>query len=133
MKFNKLIPELSVLNISVSRKFYEDLGFEVKYERVENKFCFIEYQGNQLMIEEVNDNWDIGCELEYPYGRGMNISMEVSNIEDVYKRARQCNYKIFIDIMTNKYRVDDINYLDREFLIQDPDGYVLRFNDSRGE
>lgn len=133
MKFNKLIPELSVSNISVSRKFYESLGFEVKYERVEDKFCFIEYQGNQLMIEEVNGNWDTGADLKYPYGRGINISMEVSNIEDVYKRARECNYKIFIDIMTNKYRVDDVNYLDREFLIQDPDGYLLRFNDSMSE
>ena len=133
MKFNKLIPELSVSDISVSRKFYENLGFEIKYDRVEDKFCFIEYQGNQLMIEEVNGNWDTGAELKYPFGRGINISMEVSNIEDVYTRARECNYKIFVDIMTNEYRVGDVNYLDREFLIQDPDGYVLRFNDSRNE
>lgn len=41
MKFNKLIPELSVSNISKSRKFYEDLGFVVKYESVQDKFCFI--------------------------------------------------------------------------------------------
>lgn len=131
MEFNKLIPELSVSNISKSRKFYEDLGFVVKYERVQDKFCFIEYQGNQLMIEEINDNWDTGAELKYPFGRGINISMEVSDIEEVYNNAKKANYEIFIDIMINKYKADDVEYLDREFLIQDPDGYLLRFNDSK--
>ena len=35
MKFNSLIPELSVSNIEVSRKFYLNIGFKIKYERPE--------------------------------------------------------------------------------------------------
>ena len=31
IKFNKLIPELSVSNIDDSKKFYTELGFEIKY------------------------------------------------------------------------------------------------------
>jgi len=42
MQFNKLIPELSVRDINVSKKFYLDLGFKIMYEREENKFCFVE-------------------------------------------------------------------------------------------
>ncbi len=80
IKFNSLIPELSVSNIDLSRKFYEDLGFKCMYERKENKFCFLKLDNNQLMIEEINNNWNVG-ELKYPYGRGINISMEVRNIE----------------------------------------------------
>ena len=30
--------------------------------------------------------------------------------------------------MINKYKVNEIIYEDKEFLVQDPDGYLLRFN-----
>ena len=30
--------------------------------------------------------------------------------------------------MINQYQVKDTVYEDKEFLIQDPDGYLLRFN-----
>ena len=126
MKFNKLIPELSVSNIEESKKFYLNLGFKIMYERLENKFCFIQYEENQLMIEENNDNWNTGV-MEHPYGRGINISMEVSNVEILRNNAITNNYKLYKDIMINKYRVDDKIYIDKEFLIQDPDGYLLRF------
>lgn len=128
MKFNKLIPELSVSNIEESKKFYLNLGFKIKYERPENKFCFLELEKNQLMIEEINNNWNTG-KLEYPFGRGINISMEVNNINLIYQKAIQNNYNIFKNIMTNKYRVGDNLIEEHEFLIQDPDGYLLRFND----
>ena len=132
MKFNKLIPELSVSNIEESKKFYLNLGFKIKYERLENKFCFLELEENQLMIEEINNNWNTG-ELEYPFGRGINISMEVNNINLIYQKAIQNNYNIFKNIMTNKYRVGDNLIEEHEFLIQDPDGYLLRFFEDIGE
>lgn len=128
MKFNKLIPELSVRDIKRSKKFYLDLGFEIKYERAENKFCFLELEGNQLMIEEINNNWNTGV-LEYPFGRGINISMEVKDINLIYQKAVLNDYKIFKSIMINKYRVKDKIIKEHEFLIRDPDGYLLRFND----
>ena len=55
MIFNKLIPELSVTDINVSLNFYLSLGFHIVYERKETKFAFIELEGNQLMLEEIND------------------------------------------------------------------------------
>ncbi len=129
MKFNKLIPELSVTNLEQSKKFYQSLGFEIMYERPKDKFCFIEYDGNQLMLEQLNDHWNIKALIEYPFGRGINISMEVSNIKIIRDRALEHNYPLFRDIMINDYQVNDKVYHDREFLIQDPDGYLLRFND----
>lgn len=128
IKYNSLIPELSVSDINVSKKFYTDLGFVVKYKREENCFCFIELEGNQLMLEKVNDNWNTGV-LEYPYGRGINISMTVSDINDIYNKAILNNYKIFSEIEIHEYRVGEETIYEHEFLIQDPDGYLLRFND----
>lgn len=127
MKFNNLIPELSVTDIEKSKEFYLSLGFKIKYERPENKFCFLELEENQIMIEEINDNWNTGT-LEYPFGRGINISMSVSNVKELYNNIINENIKPFKELETHSYRVDDINYEDIEFLIQDPDGYLLRFN-----
>lgn len=124
--FNKLIPELSVSNIENSKQFYLSLGFSILYERVEDKFCFLELDGCQLMIEEINDNWNTG-KLEYPYGRGMNISMEVKDIDSIYYKLKEKAYPIFQDMQVDKYQVDDKVYFDKEFLIQDVDGYLLRF------
>lgn len=127
MKFNSLIPELSVTDINKSKEFYLSLGFQIKYERVEDKFCFLELENNQIMIEQINHNWNTAT-LEYPFGRGINISMSVSNVNELYKKIINKNIKPFKELETHSYRVDDINYEDIEFLIQDPDGYLLRFN-----
>ena len=127
MKFNSLIPELSVTNLEESLSFYLSIGFKIVYRREETKFCFIELEGNQIMLEEINDNWNVGP-LEKPFGRGINISMSVSNIDDIYNRVLDNNLSIFKELETHSYRVDDKMYDDKEFLIQDPDGYLLRFN-----
>lgn len=128
MEFNKLIPELSVSNIEKSYEFYKNIGFEKMYERVEDKFVFLEFNGNQIMIQENNNVWDTG-KLEYPYGRGINISMEVKNVENIKKCLQSMNYPLFQDIKETKYRVNDKDYIDKEFLVQDPDGYLLRFTE----
>ena len=60
MKFNSLIPELSVSDVSKSLEFYKKIGFEVMYERPENKFYFIQLEENQIMIEQNNNNWNTG-------------------------------------------------------------------------
>ena len=127
MRFNKLIPELSVTDIKRSKEFYIKLGFKILYERKEDKFAFLEFEGNQIMIEQINDNWNTG-KLEYPFGRGINISMSVDNIRNYYNKLIDNNIKMYKDLMVNKYRIDNYEYKDIEFLIQDPDGYLLRFN-----
>ncbi len=126
IKFNKLIPELSVSDILKSKEFYLSLGFSILYERKEDKFCFLELDGNQLMIEEVNEHWNTGV-LEYPYGRGINLSMEVKDIDSIYRLAVENQYPIFRDMQIDQYRVGDKLYCDKQFLIQDLDGYLLRF------
>ena len=126
IRYNSLIPEFSVSNILVSKKFYIDLGFEIVYVRVEDTFCFLSLFGNQIMIEEVNNNWNVG-ELEYPFGRGINISMAVNDIDKFYNNVKNMGIKLYKDIAVSKYRVDDGYVCDKQFLIQDPDGYLLRF------
>ena len=127
MKFNSLIPELSVTNMEKSKEFYLNLGFKIMYERKEDKFCFLYLEDNQIMIEEINNNWNVG-KMKYPFGNGINISMTVSDIDSFYESIISKRIVLFRKIKTSKYRVDDIIYEDKEFLLQDPDGYLLRFN-----
>lgn len=126
-EFNSLIPELTVSNIEESKRFYTNLGFKIVYERIENKFCFLQLEKNQIMIEEKNGNWNTG-ELKYPYGNGINISMQVSDVEKMFNDLKESKQKFFLELEVHKYKVGKKFFEDKEFLIQDPDGYLLRFN-----
>ena len=129
MKFNSLIPELSVSSIETSKDFYVNkLGFKIEYERKEDKFIFISFENNQIMFQEINNNWSVGT-LEYPFGRGINFEMTVSNIDKLYNKVKASNITLFKDLMISNYRKDNKTIVQKEFLIQDPDGYLLRFCD----
>ncbi len=57
MKYNHLIPELSVADFNKSLNFYTQiLGFKVEYDRLESNFAFLSFQGSQLMIDQGNDD-----------------------------------------------------------------------------
>lgn len=129
MEFNALIPELTVSDIDRTRAFYEDvLQFHVEYERPADKFIYMSYEGIQLMFEQDNGNWSTG-ELQYPYGRGINFEMTISDVEAMYRRITNAGVKPFRELMTNTYRSGDTDIVQKEFLVQDPDGYLLRFTD----
>ena len=132
MKFNKLIPELSVSNFEKSLEFYtEILKFKIEYKRDESKFAMVSFQGNQIMIEEINNHWSTG-KLEYPFGRGINLQMEVNKIQPILDNLKKHNHPIFIEPKENWYRKNNQLLGNKEFLIKDPDGYLLRFAEDLG-
>ena len=127
MKFNSLIPELTVTDIERTKDFYLNiLGFQMEYERPENKFIFVSLEGNQMMLEQENGHWSVG-ELEYPFGRGINFEMTVSDVDAIYKRVLDAGIKPFHEMQVSNYRSNDEVVVQKEFLVQDPDGYLLRF------
>lgn len=134
MYFNKIIPELSVRNLNNSLRFYKTIGFKIEYERPENKFIFLSMDEIQLMIQEIseNDKWNI-APLSYPFGNGINFQLEVDNVELIYNNLLSNNYKIAFEIEENWYRQDNKLLGNKEFLVQDPDGYLLRFSEDLGE
>ena len=129
MNFNKLIPELSVSDINKTREFYVDvLGFKICYERPEDKFIFVEKDGNQIMLEQINDSWNVG-KMEYPFGRGINFEMTISDVDAVYERIEKAGIKLFRKMEVKDYECGDETVHQKQFLVQDPDGYLLRFVD----
>lgn len=134
MKFNKLIPELSVTNLEKSLEFYKTTGFKIEYERKENKFVFLSLGEIQFMIQEItgDDKWEV-APLVYPFGNGVNFQLEVEDATAIYNKLKNNNYKIIFDMEENWYRQDNKLLGNKEFLVQDPDGYLLRISEDLGE
>lgn len=129
MKFNALIPELVVSNIERTKAFYVDiLNFAVEYEQKEDGFIFLSLENSQMMFEQFNGNWSVG-DMEYPYGRGVNFEITVSDVEGLYQRILDAQLKPFRQLTINRYRKGKEVIVQKEFLIQDSDGYLLRFTD----
>ncbi|WP_414049610.1 bleomycin resistance protein [Macrococcus animalis] len=123
MIFNALIPEFEVSNIDASIRFYIDiLEFILEYERPEDKFVFLSKEGSQLMLEQTTDNT-----LEYPFGRGFNLSFTVKDVEYLYSKLLNEQYPIYKSLETRTFRVGNKVTTPKEFAIKDPDGYLLRF------
>ncbi|MBU3202143.1 VOC family protein [Clostridium estertheticum] len=132
-KPNALIPELSVSDINTSLDFYLNiLFFKLEYQRKTDKFALISLNGSQIMIEEINGFWETGI-LENPFGRGVNFQIAVENIDKLYENIKKQNYKIKVEIKENWYKANNILIGQKEFLIMDPDGYLLRFAQNLGE
>lgn len=125
----KLIPELKVRDFKKSLDFYINLAaFDILYERREEHFAMLDKDGARLMIEliESDDRWVVG-EQKYPLGQGVNFQIEVSNVQDLYQRFADAGYPIFYKIEEKWYRKNDSEVGNKQFLVQDPDGYLLRF------
>ena len=133
INWNKNIPELSVTNLNKSLIFYKTIGFKINYERPEDKFAFISLGEIQFMLQELstNDKWNL-APLTYPYGNGVNFQLEIKEIDKIYNNLKQSNYKITFEIEENWYRQNNKLLGNKEFLIQDPDGYLLRFSEDLG-
>lgn len=86
------------------------------------------------MLQELSDEnkWEL-APLTYPFGNGINFQLEVSNIDIIYNSLKSNNYKIIFDIEENWYRQDNKLLGNKEFLVQDPDGYLLRFSQDIGQ
>ena len=86
------------------------------------------------MFQELKDDdkWEVG-ELTYPFGNGINFQIEVKDVDKVYNTLKENNVPILFEMEENWYRMDDKLLGNKEFLVQDPDGYLLRFSEDLGE
>lgn len=135
VNFNKLVPELIASDIKRSLKFYcKVIGFRVEYERSEEGFAFISYHGSQLMLGQdrfKTSPWRVEP-LAHPYGRGMNLSIECPDVTTMARTLKKSGYELRKPIETFWYKSDKELLGESNFLVQDPDGYLLRFAQDLG-
>ena len=127
--WNRMVPELTVTDVSASLYFYADiLGFDIMIRRSNPDFAYISFGEAQLMLEQYHaEGWNT-AELIRPLGRGVNFQIEVDDIEQVLARAQAHGLTLYRALRDNDYKTGETTACQREFLIQDPDGYLLRFS-----
>ena len=131
----KLIPELDVSDLAASLRFYVDaLAFRVVYERRDEAFAMLEHEGARLMLEAAAGPGRrfATAPLEQPYGRGMNLQILVSDAHALYARVGDAGFTPLIPLEEKWYDVAGNQRGNRQFVIADPDGYLLRFYEDLG-
>lgn len=127
--WNPMVPELTVTDFAVSLHFYSVvLGFEVRIQRQNPDFAYLCFGEAQLMIEQCHPQGWNTAELERPLGRGINFQIEVDDIQAVMTGLQQHAVPLFRALSDNYYDTGETTACQREFLVQDPDGYLLRFS-----
>lgn len=134
-----LVPELNITSLPESLRFWRDLlGFRILYDRPEQGFAAVERDGVEFMLEEYDTGpaerlgiWDTGAR-EKPYGRGINFEITVADVGVLMSSLEQAGWPLFFGPEERWYRVGAEEVGVRQFLVQDPDGYLLRFSQSLG-
>ena len=127
----KIVPELYCENIEVTKKFYvEVFGFDIKYERAEEEFVYFTLDGVDVMAEGLNGKgrrWLTGS-MEKPFGRGINFQWDVHEIDALYLRIKTlAPASIYLEMETKGYQAGSTIAVQKQFVAQDPDGYLFRF------
>lgn len=129
-----LVPELLVESVAASIDFWCGLcGFEVRYDRPEEGFAYVVLGGAHVMLEQigVGRNWLTGP-LDRPLGRGVNFQIGVPSIGPIHASLNEAGWPLFMEPETKWYRTGDGEVGVEQFLVTDPDGYLLRFQASLG-
>ena len=130
-----LVPEFVVSDLAASLRFWCELcGFALVYDRPEDGFAYLDRAGCQVMLEHgtaPGRHWLTGP-LEQPFGRGVNFQITVAEVEPLLAKLQAAGWPLFLSLEEKWSRAGAQEAGVRQFLGQDPDGYLLRFSQSVG-
>jgi len=109
-------------------------GFTISYERPDERFAYITQGTAHLILEEcgVGRDW-LTADLDRPFGRGINFQVSVTDLDPLLAVLRGAAWPLFMAPEVKWYRVNDGEEVGvRQFLVTDPDGYLVRFQSSMG-
>jgi catechol 2,3-dioxygenase-like lactoylglutathione lyase family enzyme len=123
-----LIPELDVVDLAAAVAFYKLLGFELQYERAEEAFAYLVAGGAHLMLQAADGPGRrfTRSPLRRPFGRGLNLQIEVPDVTAVHARVLAAGHEPVVALEERWYRAGDVEHGNRQFVIEDLDGYPLR-------
>lgn len=126
-----LVPELCVTDLAASLRFWRDLcEFRIVFDRPEEGFACIEREGARIMLDVLGMTRDwLAGPLERPFGRGMNLEIAVSALAPLLAALERASWPFFLPVEEKSYRVGAETARVRQFIVQDPDGYLVRFSE----
>ncbi len=127
---NAITPELYCTDLATSLAFYcGPLGFTVLYDRPEDGFAFLRRESAELMLEQLampGRRWITGP-LERPFGRGLNLQIAAADARALYAMVLAAGHTPHLPLEERWYRLDTGEVGNLQFIVADPDGYLLRF------
>jgi catechol 2,3-dioxygenase-like lactoylglutathione lyase family enzyme len=130
-----LVPELDVSDLGRSLAFYVDVcGFSIAYERPEERFAYLRLGDAELMLQAADGPGRRfrTAPLEAPFGRGVNLQIEVPEIERLLGRMLGAGAQIVLPVEERSYPTGEGVRGNRQLVVADPDGYLLRFFEDLG-
>jgi catechol 2,3-dioxygenase-like lactoylglutathione lyase family enzyme len=125
-----VVPELDVTDLERSLAVYVDvLGFRCHVRRPEEAFAYLIRDDVHLMLEEAAGPGRRfhDAPLEHPFGRGINLQIRIADVDALHARIVAAGLTMPIPLEERWYRHDDTELGNRQFVMADPDGYLLRF------
>jgi catechol 2,3-dioxygenase-like lactoylglutathione lyase family enzyme len=142
-----LVPELDVTDLAGSLRFYIDIvGFGVVFERRPERFAYLALEDAELMLQEAAGPGRRfrTATLERPFGRGVNLQIAVPDVDAVLESMLRSGIEPVVPVEDRWYEVEVVSPVgrwnvsgpmragNRQFVVADPDGYLLRFFTSLG-
>ncbi len=129
-----LMAEMMVTDYPASLAFWTGpLGFFIAFERPAQKLaCLQRPEGGQVMIYQRDGDWETGP-MEPPFGRGLVIQVYVADADAVADAMRAAGVPFYVAPREKWRDWGDRMGGQREFLVQDPDGYLVMVAERIGE
>ena len=140
-------PELDVGDLDASLQFYVGvIGFTIVFQRPRERFAYLALEHAELMLQDADGPGRRfrTAPLERPFGRGINLQVAVRDVDELHETVLAAGLEPVIPIEERWYDVDvttpsgrwtmrgPTRAGNRQFVIADPDGYLLRFFTSLG-
>ncbi len=126
--------EMMVTDYASCFEFWtEVLGFDLAFARSAQKLsCLQRPEGAQVMIYQRDGDWAVGP-LQHPFGRGMAVQNYVDDVAALEAKVAAAGVP-FYEAPREIWRDwGDRMGGQREFLLQDPDGYLVMIAQRIGE
>jgi catechol 2,3-dioxygenase-like lactoylglutathione lyase family enzyme len=126
--------EMMVTDYPESYRFWtEALGFTLAFERPAQKLACLERpEGAQVMIYQRDGDWEVGA-MERPFGRGMVVQIYVADAAALATQVAAAGVPFYVALREKWRDWGDRLGGQREFLVQDPDGYLVMVAERIGE
>ncbi|AUH32503.1 bleomycin resistance protein [Paracoccus tegillarcae] len=131
-----IVAEIKVSDFARSLDFYTRiLPFAVAYSRPEQGFAYLTLGNSALMLDQLGlgrNFEEARGPMQPPFGRGLNLQIELDEVAPVLARLKADGLELFLPLEDRWYRRNDEDVGNRQFVVADPDGYLLRFFEDLG-
>ena len=99
-------------------------------------FCYLRLGDAELMIDQIGTGRTFGdghLPDAYPFGKGLNVQIRVVAIKPLLDALNRAGVALYLPPEDRWYRKGETELGNRQFVVSDPDGYLLRFYEDLGE